>query len=175
VPINPIIRTRSRYFRHAYPPTRDNTIQNQASCDTVIKIFRLRYYHHYRHRHRASCSGDTDSYSWGARFESRPGLKLSREVSRSSQSSRQIPWYYLDYAKTAPIQIQFKSPFIYHPSIPLYIQYSSYWKRRRINHKKIIQTMIIFLSFIFEWNATIYQLTHSQFTVHNWVYWSYNV
>jgi hypothetical protein len=31
------------------------------------------------------------------------------------------------------------------------------------------------LSFIFPSNTTIHQLTHSHITVHNWVYWSYNV
>jgi hypothetical protein len=31
------------------------------------------------------------------------------------------------------------------------------------------------LGFIFPSNKTIYQSTHSHITVHNWVYWSYNV
>jgi hypothetical protein len=46
VPVNPIIRTRTRYSRHAYPPTRDNMLfvkctQKQfcvthTSADTVL-------------------------------------------------------------------------------------------------------------------------------------------
>jgi hypothetical protein len=31
------------------------------------------------------------------------------------------------------------------------------------------------MSFVLLSNTTIYQSTRSHFTVHNWVYWSYNV
>jgi hypothetical protein len=34
--------------------------------------------------------------------------------------------------------------------------------------------LVLYMSFIFLSNTTIYQLTHSHFTVRNWVYWAYN-
>jgi hypothetical protein len=35
VPLNPIIRARTHYFRHVYPPTRHNTIYGEFPCCLV--------------------------------------------------------------------------------------------------------------------------------------------
>jgi hypothetical protein len=42
MPVNPIIRSRTRYFRYAYPPTRDSKVKEQEKLRSTVCTEALR-------------------------------------------------------------------------------------------------------------------------------------
>jgi hypothetical protein len=79
------------------------------------------------------------------------------------------PW---DYGSAVLSPVRSKFHFVF----PLILNNQSYLRSTLKNSLRNASccVLVLYMSFIFLSNTTIYHLTQSHFTVHNWVYWSYN-